>query len=148
MRFWRQLPRYGTFEIGYGTLIELSSDFLKLIRDFEVCDTRLPPPRYGTLPSAIPDFAVRDLRHAARACRRIPPMPSQPPHQSRLSNCLHFTANYSKSPQRERILSAEWRARQETPRPATSGCSHSDPEEDERNHEHIELTSLRTIHLF
>ena len=55
-------PRYGTFEIGYGTLIELSSDFLKLIRDFEVCDTRLPRPRYGTQPSAIPDFAVRDLR--------------------------------------------------------------------------------------
>ena len=55
-------PRYGTFEIGYGTLIELSSDFLKLIRDFEVCDTRLSRPRYRNLPVAIPDFAVRDLR--------------------------------------------------------------------------------------
>ena len=83
-------PRYGTFEIGYGTLIELSSDFLKLIRDFEVSDTRLSRPRYGTPPSAIPDFAVRDLRHAARACRRIPPMPSQPPHPPRHSNVLSF----------------------------------------------------------
>ena len=54
--------RYGTFEIGYGTLIELSSDFLKLIRDFEVCDTRLSRPRYRNLPVAIPDFPVRDLR--------------------------------------------------------------------------------------